>query len=189
MYINDVVKEIEKCLYYLYADDMVIYTPLENADKLVELQQDLDRVFAWCNKNKLTININKTKAQLFPRNSNTDLNSFFQNNPVRINNINLQYKYHFRYWGIELDHLLTMKNTCDQICKNASHKLYIYRLIRGSLTMFAAIQVLKAMFVSILDYGNVFLTGVNWDRLFDLQKLQNDAVRCCLNIKIPVMLM
>ena len=41
------------------------------------------------------------------------------------------------------------------------------------------------MFVSILDYGNVFLTGVNQERLFDLQKLQNDAVRCCLNIKNP----
>ena len=41
------------------------------------------------------------------------------------------------------------------------------------------------MFVSILDYGNVFLTGVNRDRLFDLQKIQNDAVRCCLNIKNP----
>ena len=49
----------------------------------------------------------------------------------------------------------------------------------------AAIQVLKAMFVSILDYGNVFLTGVKQDRLSDLQKLQNDAVRCCLNIKTP----
>ena len=51
--------------------------------------------------------------------------------------------------------------------------------------MSAATQVLKAMVVSILDYGNVFLTGVNRDRLFDLQKLQNDAVRCCLNIKNP----
>ena len=76
-----------------------------------------------------------------------------------------------------------MKNTCDQIYKNASHKLYIHRLIRGSLTMSAATLILKAMFVSILDYGNVFLTGVNQDRLSDLQKLQNDAVRCCLNIK------
>ena len=49
--------------------------------------------------------------------------------------------------------------------------------------MFAAIQILKSMFVSVLDYGNVFLTGINKDKLSDLQKLQNDAVRCCLGIK------
>ena len=41
------------------------------------------------------------------------------------------------------------------------------------------------MFVSILDYGNVFLTWVNQEKLFDLQKLQNDTLRCCLNIKNP----
>ena len=75
-----------------------------------------------------------------------------------------------------------MRNTFDQIYKNASHKLYTYRLIRGSLTMFAATKVLKTMFVSVLDYGNIFLTGINQDKLYDLQKLQNDALRCCLNI-------
>ena len=51
--------------------------------------------------------------------------------------------------------------------------------------MSAATQVLKAMFVSILDYGNVVLTRVRQERLFDVQKLQNDAARCCLNIKNP----
>ena len=60
---------------------------------------------------------------------------------------------------------------CDSIYRNASHKLYIYRLVRGSLTMSAAIQVLRAMFISVLDYGNVFLTGVNRHSLFDLQKI------------------
>ena len=51
--------------------------------------------------------------------------------------------------------------------------------------MSAATQVLRAMFVSVLGYGNVFLTGVNRKNLFDLQKLQNDAIRCCLEIKQP----
>ena len=86
-------------------------------------------------------NINKTKAQLFPRNSNIDTNDLTLNNQVKINNMILHFEHHFRHLGIELDQLLTMKNTCDQIYKNASHKLYIHRLIQGSLTMSAAIQV------------------------------------------------
>ena len=117
MYINDVVKEIKNCSCYLYADDMVIYTPLDDVVRLANMQQDLDRVFQWCNKNKLTININKTKAQLFPRNSNIDVNDLTLNNQVKINSVTLHYEHHFRYLGIELDQLLTMKNTCDQIYK------------------------------------------------------------------------
>ena len=51
--------------------------------------------------------------------------------------------------------------------------------------MVAATQILKSMFVSVLDYENVFLTAINQDKLSDPQKLQNDAVRCCLEIKNP----
>ena len=174
MYINDVVKIIEKSLCYLYADDMVIYNPLIQKDSMSELQSDVDNIYKWC---KLTINISKTKAQYFPRNSNINTKDFYNKYPFTIDNIKLEYDHNFRYLGIEIDNLLTMKPTYEAIYKNASHKLYIYRLIRGSLTTFAATQILKTMFVSVLAYGNIFLTGVNKDRL------QNDAVRCCLGIK------
>ena len=100
-----------------------------------------------------------------------------------INNKRLKYEHNFRYLGIDVDQHLTMKSTCETIYRNASHKLYTYRLVRGSLTMSAAIQVLKAMFMGVLDYGNVFLTGVNKNSLSDLQKLQKDAIRCYLKIK------
>ena len=53
------------------------------------------------------------------------------------------------------------------------------------MTISAAVQVLKATFLSVLDYGNVFSTGINKNSLSDLQKLQNDAIRCCLRIKQP----
>ena len=161
MYINDVVKEIKNCSCYLYADDMVIYTLLDYVNRLANLQQDLDRVFQWCKKNKLTININKTKAQLFPQNTYIDINDLTLNNQVKINNLILHYEHHFRYLGIELDQLLTMTNTCDQIYKNASYKLYIYRLIRGSLTMSAAIQVLKAMFC---QYPRLWKCFSDWSK-------------------------
>ena len=185
MYINDVVKVIKKSSCYLYADDMVIFKPLNEQDSMGELQSDVNNIYKWCNRNKLTINTSKTKAQYFPRTSNVNVKEFYNENPITINNINLTYEHHFRYLGIEIDSLLTMKPTYDAIFKNASHKLYLFRLIRGNLTMFAATQILKTMFVSVVDYGNVFLTGINREKLSDLQKLQNDAVRCCLSIKNP----
>ena len=185
MYINDVVEVIERSSCYLCADDMVIFKPLTEQDNIGELQSDVNNIYKWCKINKLTINTSKMKAQYFPRNSYINTKEFYNENPITINNVNLIYEHNFRYLGIEIDNLLTMKPTYDAIYKNASHKLYIFRLIRGNLTMFAATQILKTMFVSVLDYGNVFLTGINRDKLSDLQKLQNDAVRCCLSIKNP----
>ena len=142
---------------------MVIFNPLRQKDSMSELQSDVNNIYMWCNANKLTINISKTKAQYFPKNSNINTKDFYNKYSITINNIKLEYDHNFRYLGIEIDNLLTMKPTYEAISKNASHKLYIYRLIRGSLTMFAATQILKTMFVSVLDYGNIFLTSINKD--------------------------
>ena len=111
---------------------MVIYTPILGADSMHNVQSDVNAVCKWCNKNKLTINVGKTKAQYFPRNSNIHTKTFESNNPIYINNAKLQYEQHFRYLGIELDYLLSMRNTFDQIYKNASHKLYIYIGLLGA---------------------------------------------------------
>ena len=185
LYINDVIEVIKKCSCYLYADDMVLYRTLEDDDCLKDFQADMDNVYDWCKRNKLTINIEITKAQLFPKNANIDPLLLQNINPIQINNKTLHYEHTFRYLGIDIDQHLTMKTVRDSIYRNATHKLYIYRLVRSSLTMSAAIQVLKSMFLSVLDYGNVFLTGINKNSLSDLQKLQNDAIRCCLKIKQP----
>ena len=185
LYINDVTEVIKKCSCYLYADDMVLYRTIEDDDCLKDFQTDMDNVYEWCKRNKLTINIEKTKAQLFPKNANIDPLLLQNNNPIQINNKTLHYEHTFRYLGIDIDQHLTMKTVRDSIYRNATHKLYIYRLVRSLLTMSAAIQVLKSMFLSVLDYGNVFLTAINKNSLSDLQKLQNDAIRCCLKIKQP----
>ena len=136
LYINDIINVINKCSYYLYADDMVIYTPILGADSMQNVQSDVNAVYKWCNKNKLTINVGKTKAQYFPRNSNIHTKIFESNNPIYINNTKLQYEEHFRHLGIELDHLLSMRNTFDQIYKNASHKLYICVIVNYYLQLY-----------------------------------------------------
>ena len=97
MYINDVVEVIEKSSCYLYADDMVIFKPLNKQDSMDELQGDVNNIYKWCNRNKLTINTSKTKAQYFPKNSNINTKEFYNENPITINNVNLIYENNFRY--------------------------------------------------------------------------------------------
>ena len=42
------------------------------------------------------------------------------------------------------------------------------------------------MILSLMDYGNIFLTSLTQKDLEDLQKLQNKVLRCCLNIVDPL---
>ena len=42
------------------------------------------------------------------------------------------------------------------------------------------------MILSLIDYGNIFLTGCTLGDQSDLQKLQNKVLRCCLKIQDPL---
>ena len=70
--------------------------------------------------------------------------------------------------------------------KKISYKLHLLRRIRHMLTYKAAIDIIKTMFCSIVDYGNIFLSSCNDGDLNDVQILQNHALRCCCIIKNPV---
>ena len=66
LFINDMKPIFEHCNYKLYADDTVFYTT--NKDELAaheHIQSDLYKFDEWCTRNKLCINIKKTKAMLF----------------------------------------------------------------------------------------------------------------------------
>ena len=62
IYINDLPNILKHSQVSLYADDTVVYishNDIKYAESL--LQQDLILLYNWCNMNKLTINVKKTK--------------------------------------------------------------------------------------------------------------------------------
>ena len=42
------------------------------------------------------------------------------------------------------------------------------------------------MILSLIDYGNIFLTSLTQEDQSDLQKLQKKILRCCLDITNPL---
>ena len=53
------------------------------------------------------------------------------------------------------------------------------------MTEKATLDVIKTMFCSIVDYGNIFLSSCNEGDLKDIQTMQNNALRCCYKITDP----
>ena len=189
IFINDLVKSIHYCNNFLYADDIVMFKKLNNQNvnnDIEKFNQDIKAIELWCLSNELTINIKKTKLQFFPHNRNIDCTIFENGVICQIYGQRLTYLNTFKYLGIDIDKNLNMKSFYDSMYKLVSHKFYLLKLIRSSLTIAAALAIAKSMILSLIDYGNIFLTIVTQEDRFDLQKLQNKILRCCLNIVDPM---
>ena len=125
LYIDDIVNHIILSKIQMYADDIVhvLYTTVEN--NLDGLRADIDQVAKWCNGNELTVNIDKTKYQIFPKNKNENFKSLSDRCTIKINQIPLKEVKLYKYLGVEIDNLLTMKQHANNIIKIDSHKLYM----------------------------------------------------------------
>ena len=180
--INDLVLNIHHCKFFLYADDIVMFKSIgkNSVNNDIDLfKRDLAAIEYWCLKNELTFNIKKTKLQFFQENRNIDCNLFENEVKCQIYNQTLEYENTFKYLGVDIDRYLTMKSFFDSMYKLVNHKLYLLKLIRPSLTVEAALAVGKSMILSLIDYGNIYLTSLTQKDQEDLQKLQNKVLRCC----------
>ena len=129
MYVNDLFKVInnEVCKMIMYADDTVVYTSSNTMDEwFSNLERSLCSMIKWCNNNRLTLNIGKTKHMIIGPTLNENL--VVQNN-LHYNNKKIDIVSEYNYLGIELDNKLTMENHINKSACKASKKLYmIYKL-------------------------------------------------------------
>ena len=131
IYINDISSVVRNSKISMYADDTVVYisqAKLGNAITLI--QQDLDRVYTWCNSNKLTINCKKTKYCLFGMRSSIK-KSNLQDIHLSLSNQILERVCSYKYLGLILDEHLTYNKHVKEMSKLVSHKLYILNLIKS----------------------------------------------------------
>ena len=123
-------------------------------------KQDIESVENWCLRNELTINIKKTKLQYFPHRHNIDCMAFENDVTCYIYGQQLSCVTAFKYLGIDIDRNSSMKSFYESMYKLVNHKLYLLKLIRPSLSIDDALAVGKSMILSLIDYGNIFLTCI-----------------------------
>ena len=72
-----------------------------------------------------------------------------------------------------------------------SHKLYLLSRIRRYINKYTPISIYKTIVGPIMDYGDRIYAGSSVENLDRLQRLQNKALRICINKNyyIPVILL
>ena len=121
IYINDICHNLNGSRVRLYADDTVIYcSGDQTADNSAKLQQSLDSLHGWCSRNKLTININKTKVMTFG--SRKFIKQHILLN-LKIGNTPLENVSTFKYLGVNLDRELKFNAHAQNLNNLVTYKI------------------------------------------------------------------
>ena len=173
--INDLITVSDKLKFIMYADDTTIYFNLEDFDRY-NLEQDitneLENITLWLKRNKLSLNVQKTKLMIFHRKQKqiNELN-------ILIDGIAIERVESFNFLGLIIDEGLSWKKHTD-VVKNKISKVVgiLYRL--NNIFPKNILQTLyNSLIASYINYG-LLLWGVESNRI---ELLQKKAIRLITN--------
>ena len=173
LYINDIFKSIDTDgQIYMYADDTLIVCKSNDIDIVTSKVQDsLNKMLIWCNANKLSMNLKKTK-HLTVKHTKPDHES-----PVLVNNNTIGTVQTYEYLGMILDNKLSMNEQVESMWKKANTKVGILSKVRRFISMKTAINIYKCMIRPHLDYIDFVVDSSASDRILKLDRLQEKAIR------------
>ena len=90
----------------------------------------LNSVMKWCNMNKLTVNIDKTKCMVL----NPLLLDDATGLKIYVDNIALSQVHVYEYLSVKIDEQLNMSSQLDNVCKKVQQKYGILRIIWRYIT-------------------------------------------------------
>lgn len=179
LYINDIVKSVNKCELQLFADDTILFFESENIGTLIQtINEELENLYKWLCNNSLSLNIKKTKCMIIkPKNNAIDT---YNHNGIIINSDKIEQVKEFKYLGVILDENLTFASHANYICKKISKKINFLCRIGNDLSSWTRLLIYKTIVLPHFNYCSSILYMFSQGDLDTLQKKQNQALRYIL---------
>ena len=175
IFINDLPTVLEHCNSLMYADNTVVYCAHPNNEVVRKmLQSDLFKVQKWCNDNRLTLNIKKTKLVSFMSDHKRKRCREFK---LYMRGIVLEEVNSYKYLGTEIYNRLNGEEQYNKLLQILGLKIRTFGKIRKFLNSKAALNVYKATILPLVDYNDHFQHMWNVIKLGKLQKMQNWGLR------------
>ena len=180
IYVNDVERSCSHSRVKLYADDTVLYASGTNIKTGVEhLQKDLNSYTEWCMKNKLTINVSKTKCMLFSSKKKLPKDVVLELDGEVLHKVSS-----YKYLGVTLDPLGNFELFVRNQLKTISYRTYQLSKLSHYLSKDALIKLYKSYILPIIDYGDVLYANTSVALLNKLQRAQNRCLKVCLKVNM-----
>ena len=182
VYINDLPTSLDMLKCQLYADDTALYTSFRypTPDIVERVNVDLLNVANWCKKNKLSLNLKKTKYTIYGTRQRL---SNLPHLKLSIDGQNLLQNPHYRYLGMELDSKMNFKAHRNIAQKSLSYKSYLTSKLRYGITKDAALDIVNTMILPALAYGHLIYGAGNKGALDKLQNISNRLLRLCFFLR------
>ena len=173
LYVNAFFKSLDnETSIHMYADDTLLMCKADDINMLTEKAQNVFRKMKnWCDANKLTINVEKTKYMVI-RHTKAPQEPNFRSDNSKLSTVN-----HYEYLGFLLDNKLSMNDYLDAMWKKTNSKLGILSRIRRFITEKTAVRIYKTMIRPHLDYIDFVVDSGSSNRVQRLDRLQTKALR------------
>ena len=171
IYLNDLPYITEKLKTLVYADDTTLFASLNNDDFTTikdGINDELNLISNWLKLNKLSLNIQKSKAMLFHT-----VNRQVQIPDLYIDNIKIDFADEFNFLGLVLDRNLNWKSHVNFISKKISKTVGIMTKLKNFLPRRALHNIYNAL---ILPHFNYCAIIWGWQSN-SLSKIQKKAIR------------
>ena len=168
IYVNDIVNATSKFHPVIYADDTTLAATLNTfgteENIATNINSELKAIANWLKLNKLSLNINKTKAMVFhsAKRRITTPNIFIEGTQIEFVN-------KFNFLGILIDKNLNWKPHIDHISKKISKTIGVMNRLKNFLPSKVLLIVYNSLILSYLNYG-LIIWGWKANKLTTLQK-------------------
>ena len=180
-YINDVLNHIDGNLHMkMFADDCVLYKSGVSCDRiLTDLQNGPNSYEDWGCHNDMHLNASKTKTMLVKPQKTLDVHV-----PVVSKRKNIQFVNTFNYLGVILDDQLSFTPNYNMVKRKMEHTIFVLTKIRKYIDKKTAVLIYKQAVLPLVEYAGFVLVSCSIGQKYELQVLQNNALRLCLGYRL-----
>lgn len=168
----------------LYADDTAFF---KGSNNMMELNRDLtetaNQFKDWCDLNRLTLNLNKSKVMVLSGYSHKKTQKMKENVSVSIGKMNLELVISYRYLGLIIDERLTYNEHLKMVKGNIRKRSHLLKKIRWAINERDALLLYKSSIIPYFDIGSLFYSGACRNETDGLQTLQNNCLRTIVGKK------
>jgi hypothetical protein len=175
IYIDGLARLPLKGHIQLYADDAVIKYSVSNENLVREhILHDLKIIDEWLTRNKLLMNLDKTKIMLFD-------NKHFSNVSLIHNNVQIEIVDEYDYLGLIIDKSFKWNKHIDHIIKKISPYIFLLRRLRKFFNPHTLYVIYSSFIISKVTYLNCIWNRASETSLNKINILLKKAIKLIHN--------
>ena len=162
----------------LYADDTKIWRQINCYEDHFILQSDIDQLFTWSIKNKMTFHPSKCKALSVTMHRNVLDNLPFNIFWYNLDNDIIEYVPSHKDLGVTITSKLLWSEHCSQLVSNASSKLgLLMRTCHFTSNKHQERAFYLTIVRSIFEHGSIIWSPQGSTQIMKFDSLQNRAIK------------